>query len=39
MVDGAIRALDTPEGLKRRYGAADMDEVFRHLARGADRTE
>lgn len=39
MVDGAIRALDTPEGLKRRFGAANMDEVFRQLARGAQRAQ
>jgi ABC-2 type transport system ATP-binding protein len=33
MVDGRIDALDSPSGLKREYGAADMDEVFRKLAR------
>lgn len=38
MVDGKIKALDTPEGLKRSFQAADMDEVFRKLARGATRS-
>lgn len=33
MVAGEIKALDTPENLKRQYGAASMDEVFRILAR------
>lgn len=28
MVDGEIKALDTPDGLKQTYDAADMDEVF-----------
>lgn len=37
MVDGEIRALDTPENLKREYRAASMDEVFFELARGAKR--
>ena len=37
MVDGRIEALDTPAALKRQYGAADMDTVFRTLARGAKR--
>lgn len=32
MVDGEIRALDTPENLKRQFQAKDMDEVFRRLA-------
>ncbi|HMX40107.1 MAG TPA: ABC transporter ATP-binding protein [Saprospiraceae bacterium] len=34
MVDGKIVALDTPRQLKQQYGAADMDEVFRKIARG-----
>lgn len=34
MVDGKIEALDTPRGLRERFGAKDMDEVFRVLARG-----
>ncbi|MBL4560417.1 MAG: ABC transporter ATP-binding protein, partial [Labilibaculum sp.] len=33
MVDGRIEALDTPEGLKNKYDAKDMDEVFLQLAR------
>lgn len=37
MVDGRIRALDTPEGLKRTFGEADMDGVFHRLAREARR--
>lgn len=39
MVDGRIRALDTPEGLKTAFGAKDMDEVFQKLAREAQRGE
>lgn len=39
MVDGKIVALDAPAALKRRYGAASMDEVFHTLARGAKRGE
>lgn len=39
MVDGKIRALDSPSALKKAYGAASMDEVFRILARGAQRSE
>ena len=34
MVDGKIEALDTPRGLREHFGAKDMDEVFRILARG-----
>ena len=34
MVDGRIKALDTPGGLKQTYKAKDMDEVFLKLARG-----
>lgn len=37
MVDGRIRALDSPDGLKRTFHAATMDEVFRRLAREAER--
>ena len=37
MVDGKIRALDSPDGLKRTFHAATMDEVFRQLARAAER--
>lgn len=38
MVDGKIEALDTPERLKQRFQAKDMEEVFRQLARKAVRT-
>lgn len=38
MVDGVIRALDTPDGLKRRFGAESMEDVLRQLARKALRT-
>lgn len=37
MVDGVIKALDTPTNLKKQYNAASMDEVFFELARGAKR--
>jgi len=33
MVDGRIAALDTPDNLKRTFGAASMNEVFLKLAR------
>ncbi|MBK8921517.1 MAG: ABC transporter ATP-binding protein [Saprospirales bacterium] len=33
MVDGKIEALDTPRNMKAAFGAEDMDEVFRLLAR------
>ncbi len=39
MVDGEVRALDTPAALKRQFAAESMDEVFRTLARGAKRGE
>ena len=39
MVDGQIRALDTPVALKKQFAAASMDEVFRSLAREAKRAE
>ncbi|HCE56452.1 MAG TPA: ABC transporter [Prolixibacteraceae bacterium] len=39
MVDGYIKALDSPANLKRQFGAANMDEVFYQLARGAKRGE
>ena len=39
MVDGRICALGAPAELKREFGAASMDEVFRLLARGAKRSE
>ena len=31
MYRGEIAALDTPDGLKRRYGKSTMEEVFIHL--------
>ncbi len=34
MVDGEIRALDTPSGLKQTFTAKTMDDVFLKLARG-----
>ena len=39
MVDGAIRALDTPANLKRTFDAPNMDEEFHRLAREAKRGE
>lgn len=39
MVDGRIAALDSPDALKLRYGAGDMDGVFRILAGRAMREE
>lgn len=37
MVDGSIKALDTPGNLKKQFSASSMDEVFYELARGAKR--
>ena len=39
MVDGRIDALDSPSGLKEKFGADDIEEVFIQLARGAERSE
>lgn len=39
MVDGRIDALDTPSRLKQRFNAQSMDQVFRRLARKAERSE
>lgn len=39
MVDGRIDALDTPRNLKEKFNAGSMDEVFRSLARKAERIE
>ncbi|MBO7292283.1 MAG: ABC transporter ATP-binding protein [Bacteroidaceae bacterium] len=39
MVDGKVQALDTPTRLKQQFAAESMDEVFRILARGAQRGE
>jgi drug efflux transport system ATP-binding protein len=33
MVDGSIRALDTPRGLREQFEAESMDDVFLKLAR------
>jgi ABC-2 type transport system ATP-binding protein len=37
MVDGKIEAMDTPAGLKNRFKANSMNEVFIQLARKATR--
>lgn len=37
MVDGKIKALDSPQNLKKQFDATSMDEVFRTIARGAQR--
>ncbi|MES2416705.1 MAG: ABC transporter ATP-binding protein [Bacteroidota bacterium] len=39
MVDGRIKAMDTPQNLKMQFKVNTMDEVFYELARGAKRTE
>lgn len=39
MVDGRIDALDTPHNLKEKFNASSMDEVFRSLARKAERSD
>lgn len=39
MVDGFIKALDTPRNLKDTFHANNMDEVFYELARSAKRSE
>ena len=36
MVDGVIRALDTPGALKKQFKATSMDEVFVKLARNME---
>ena len=38
MVDGQIRALDTPAALRRQFGGASMYDVFHALARTAKRS-
>ena len=38
MVDGQIKALDTPAALKQHYGVATMYDVFLALARTAQRS-
>lgn len=37
MVDGEIKALDSPINLKKQFAVETMDEVFYDLARGAKR--
>lgn len=39
MVDGRIKALDTPAALKAGFNARTMDEVFRIIAKDAKRTD
>lgn len=39
MVDGRIKALDTPARLKEKYHADTMDGVFRIVARDATRSD
>lgn len=39
MVDGKIKALDTPAGLKQQYHATTMDEVFRIVTKDAKRSD
>jgi len=38
MVDGKIEALDSPGGLREKFGVATIDEVFYKLAREAKRS-
>lgn len=38
MVDGQIKALDSPRMLKENFGVDNMDRVFRRLAREATRS-
>ena len=39
LVDGRIKALDSPANLKKQFSAASMNEVFFEIARGAQRSE
>jgi ABC-2 type transport system ATP-binding protein len=39
MVDGKMKAMDTPTNLKKQFKAETMDEVFYELARGAKRND
>lgn len=39
MVDGEIRALDTPTELKKKFQAESLDEIFTTLARSATRSD
>lgn len=38
MVDGIVKAMDSPTRLKKQFGVQTMDEVFYELARGAKRS-
>lgn len=38
MVDGKIKALGTPDALKKEFNQPDMDHVFTYLARQATRS-
>lgn len=38
MVDGKIKAMGTPDELKREFNQPDMDHVFTHIARQAERS-
>lgn len=38
MVDGKVKAIGTPDELKRQYGLPDIDSVFTYLARQATRS-
>ena len=38
MVDGKIKAMGTPDELKREFNQPDMDHVFTYLARQAERS-
>ena len=38
MVDGKIKAMGTPDELKKEYSQPDMDHVFTYLARQATRS-
>jgi len=37
MVDGVVKALDTPANLKKLFSSDSMDQVFFEMARGAKR--
>ena len=39
MVDGKIKAMGTPDELKKEYSQPDMDHVFTYLARQATRSD
>lgn len=39
MVDGRISALNSPAALKQKYNAASIDEVFRIVAKDAQRSD